>query len=286
MRKSQLILLLVAACYSLCQPALGQSHKGVPLDLDAGASPESGPDPLTPAPIDAPPLLAPGAAEALPAADATAEAEPVILAVRQRLAATSLPRESGERDDLAALKLFYATRAQPLWILKAELTPRAQEAIAEITQADTWGLKVSAFDVPKANVAANDEMGAESEIKLSLAVLKYARYARGGRLEPSAISHKFDQKPRLYEPGSLLLAIARPFVPWVHADDHPAEDRAARRYRVSMPASIEAFVRAQVPDAQRVELCHADDRIVVHRGWDPIVEGCIAGDGDRVIVLD
>jgi len=53
-----------------------------------------------------------------------------------------------------------------------------------------------------------------------------------------------------------------------------------------MPASIEAFVRAHFPDAQRIEICHADDRIVVHRGWDPVVEGCIAGDGDRLIALD
>ena len=28
------------------------------------------------------------------------------------------------------------------------------------------------------------------------------------------------------------------------------------------------------------------DRIVVHRGWDPVAEACIAGDGDRVVVLD
>jgi hypothetical protein len=45
-------------------------------------------------------------------------------------------------------------------------------------------------------------------------------------------------------------------------------------------------VRAQVPHAQRIEICHAGDRIVVHRGGDPVAEGCIAGDGDRVIVLD
>jgi hypothetical protein len=92
--------------------------------------------------------------------------------------------------------------------------------------------------------------------------------------------------PTLFDASSLLLTIARPFVPWVHVDDHPSVDRTARRYRVSMPASIEAFVRAQLAEVKRVEICHADDRIVVHRGWDPVAEGCVAGDGDRVIVLD
>jgi hypothetical protein len=98
--------------------------------------------------------------------------------------------------------------------------------------------------------------------------------------------HDAGYAPTLFDASSLLLTIARPFVPWVHVDDHPAADRAARRYLVSMPASIEAFVRAQLPDAQRIELCRADDRIVVHRGWQPVAEGCIAGPGDRVIVLD
>ena len=92
--------------------------------------------------------------------------------------------------------------------------------------------------------------------------------------------------PTLFDASSLLLTVARPFVPWVHDDDHPASDRTARRYLVSMPASIEAFVRAQLPAAQRIEICHAEDRIVVHRGWDPVAEACIAGDGDRMVVLD
>ena len=98
--------------------------------------------------------------------------------------------------------------------------------------------------------------------------------------------HDAGYAPTLFDASSLLLTIARPFVPWVHVDDHPAADRAARRYFVSMPASIEAFVRAKLPDAQRIEICHADGRIVVHRGWDAVAEGCFAGDGDRVIVLD
>ena len=92
--------------------------------------------------------------------------------------------------------------------------------------------------------------------------------------------------PTRFDASSLLLTLASPFVPWVHVDDHPAADRTARRYLVSMPASIEAFVRAQLPDAQRIEICHIDDRVVVHRGWQPLAERCVAGDGDRVIVLD
>jgi hypothetical protein len=82
------------------------------------------------------------------------------------------------------------------------------------------------------------------------------------------------------------LAWASAFVPWLHSDDHPADDRTRAVYQVSMPASIEAFVRGRVPGATRVELCHAGRRVVVHRGWGSIGEGCQPGEGDEVIALD
>lgn len=75
------------------------------------------------------------------------------------------------------------------------------------------------------------------------------------------------------------------FSPWLHRDDHPDEDLAAATFRVSMPASIEAFARQQWPGATRVELCHAGARVVVRRGWVPIGEGCVPEEGDEVVVL-
>ena len=74
-------------------------------------------------------------------------------------------------------------------------------------------------------------------------------------------------------------------VPWLANDDHPPDELAHDRYNVSMPSSIETFVQARVPGATRVEICHAGRRVVVHRGWDDIAEGCVAGPGDRVIEL-
>jgi len=76
------------------------------------------------------------------------------------------------------------------------------------------------------------------------------------------------------------------FIPWIHDEDHPAEDLAALRYRVSMPASLEAFVRAQAPDTQRVELCHTETQVVLRRGWTPIAPGCVPEPQDLVLSLD
>lgn len=90
----------------------------------------------------------------------------------------------------------------------------------------------------------------------------------------------------VFDLGSRWLMWLGALIPWVHADDHPAEDRDALRYRVSMPASIEVFVRRTVPGAERIEICHDRQRVVVRRGWEPIADGCVAREGDRVVALD
>jgi hypothetical protein len=91
-------------------------------------------------------------------------------------------------------------------------------------------------------------------------------------------------RPTLFEVGAPLMWLAA-FVPWLHDDDHPSEDLAQRTYRVSMPASIESFVEATVAGATRIEFCHAGPRVVIHRGWDAIGEGCEPGERDSVVTL-
>jgi hypothetical protein len=92
--------------------------------------------------------------------------------------------------------------------------------------------------------------------------------------------------PAPVDVGSHWLMLAAHFIPWLHSDDHPIEDLYARRFRISLPTSIEDFVRRQVPAAERIEVCHDERKAVVRRGWVPIGEGCRAEAGDRVLALD
>ena len=85
--------------------------------------------------------------------------------------------------------------------------------------------------------------------------------------------------------SSHALMFAGQFVPLVHVNDHPLEDIHALALQVSVPESIEAFVRRQVPGAWRVEMCHDMEHIVVRRGWEPIGAQCRAKPGDEVIAL-
>jgi hypothetical protein len=92
--------------------------------------------------------------------------------------------------------------------------------------------------------------------------------------------------PAPVDVGSHLLMFAGMFVPWIRYDDHPEDDRFALRFRTSLPASIEAFVRGRVPGATRIELCHNEQQAVIRHGWEPVAEGCRAEAGDRVVALD
>jgi hypothetical protein len=93
-------------------------------------------------------------------------------------------------------------------------------------------------------------------------------------------------EPTVMAVGSWWLMQATAVIPYLHTDDHPAPDLALRQFRINMPASIEAFVQRQMPAAQRIELCHADKRVVIHRGWSLLPEGCQPGEGDTLIELD
>lgn len=87
------------------------------------------------------------------------------------------------------------------------------------------------------------------------------------------------------EVPSHWLMFAGQFVPLVHLDDHPLDDIYALALHTSVPAALEAFVRARAPGTRRVELCHDTRRIVVRHGWEPLGAQCTPQPGDEVIDL-
>jgi hypothetical protein len=92
--------------------------------------------------------------------------------------------------------------------------------------------------------------------------------------------------PSTVNVGSRLLMWAGAFIPFIHSDDHPPADLAQQRYQISMPASIEGFVQATHPTAQRIEFCHNAQHIVIHRGWTQVADGCVPAPDDQVIAFD
>lgn len=85
-----------------------------------------------------------------------------------------------------------------------------------------------------------------------------------------------------FAPWMALVAL----LPWLHNDDHPEADLSAGVYRVSMPASIETWLRQRWPQTQRIEFCRDRQRSVRRLGWQPLDEHCTPGPGDEVQALD
>ena len=159
---------------------------------------------------DQSPSYAPNATEPpILAAPPPPPVDPTVAEVSARLADASL-RKGAASGDLAALEIFYGKlTGAPLWITTSGFSSKAQSVIKEIEQADDWGLSAEALDAPPAGDApSTTEAQAINEINLSLAVLKYARFARGSRISPSRVSALFDQRPPLIDPKVVLTEIA------------------------------------------------------------------------------
>ncbi|KAB2941390.1 MAG: L,D-transpeptidase family protein [Hyphomicrobium sp.] len=134
-------------------------------------------------------------------------ADPIVAGIRQRL--SELGKKASE-DDAAALAAYYGElTGTAIWASTSGLTEKGKAVVAEIGRADNWGLPASAFDVPSAGASnLTPEAAADAELQVALAVLKYARYARGGRVNPGSISQLMDQRPTLVPPRTVLSDIA------------------------------------------------------------------------------
>jgi L,D-transpeptidase YcbB len=136
----------------------------------------------------------------------------LVLDLRDALALPVSKLSEEEREQRAALAAFYADRkGSPLWVAQTGFTARGAVVLAEIRRAEEWGLKAADFDLPSLDASDPDrEALSEAEAKLSLAVLEYARQARGGRISEPAqqLSSYLDRAPGLLEPKTVLESIA------------------------------------------------------------------------------
>jgi murein L,D-transpeptidase YcbB/YkuD len=135
---------------------------------------------------------------------ATAPASPVAEKLRE-LFAGKIERKT-ERKPVEA---FYAARQfAPLWIENDAANARAKAAIARLQQADADGLDPSDYRTPDFAAASSPEALAEAEIKLTTAVLTYARHAQIGRVHYSRVSADIVYNLVPPEPADVLAKMA------------------------------------------------------------------------------
>ncbi len=202
----------------------------------------------------------PGSAEEITAPEAEAMAPEPALAekllivedIRLKLKDAGL-RAGAHADDLAGLEAFYGAHTGPaLWLTSDGLTPEAQSILGELAKADDWGLDAGAFVVPPADYQpATAEDQAATEVAIDLAILRYARYARGGRADPATLSKVMDQKATLRDPKTVLTEIAVAETPDVYLTDlHPKHEQFERLRQALLKAR--ASGEAKPKDVKRI----------------------------------
>ena len=227
-------------------------------DGEANRDPADAVDTATTAPAEGVPPSAPASPDSsdTPAGSERPSAvvepqpsDPTVAEIRLKLKDPAF-RKGAAADDLAGLEAFYAEHAgSPLWITTVGFNNKAQGLIAEIQKAADWGLPAEAFDLPPAaDLPSTTEAQAVNEIKLALAVLKYARYARGGRVSPSRISNLFDQTSNLLDPKQVLRDVAASSDPGAYLVSlHPKHDQFERLRHLLGKAVADAKAKGRKP---------------------------------------
>jgi L,D-transpeptidase YcbB len=141
-------------------------------------------------------------------------AEAVRIAVQERLSAKfTSPTEPRKSEQGALVEYYSVADNRLLWVDGTGLTDSGKSVIEEIKRADEYGLRSSDYELPKEGAPSEDDSAtvdflANAEIKLSFAVLRYARDARGGRIEPARLSQNLDPSLALPDPLEVIESVA------------------------------------------------------------------------------
>lgn len=160
------------------------------------------------------------------------------------------------KEDAAAASAFYGSRTGgPLWVEGSDFTAKAKSAIDEVRKADDWGLSAAAFDLPSLSGTPAPEALAEAEGKLTLALLKYVRFARGGRVNPASLSRILDVTPPVKDPNTVMTElVAAPSPDAYLRDQHPKHSQFQLLHKALLKARGPAEPAVEIDPSLKVSL--------------------------------
>jgi L,D-transpeptidase YcbB len=181
-----------------------------------------------------------------------AAATPIVASIRAKIADPEY-RKTATAGDIAALEAFYDGRSEPVWMTDMGFSNEAQAAIDEILDADDWGLSRAAFDLPPAgDLPDSVDKQAASEIELNLAILKYARYARGGRTDPDKLKN-VDMQATFRDPKLVLAEISEADKPDAYLQSlHPKHEQFQLLRQALLKARAESEAGAKPRNLQKI----------------------------------
>jgi L,D-transpeptidase YcbB len=139
--------------------------------------------------------------------------DPVTAAIREILADAGKDGAFLEKRDAAAVAEYYQEQSfAPSWTAGGQMTERARLLIDRIRNAQTDGLDPRDYHTPPMSLGQWAPAGARdiavADVMLSQAIVKYARHAHSGRLEPSSVSSNFGYEPKLIDAVAVLSDVA------------------------------------------------------------------------------
>jgi len=301
LRKTALWLGLIGSASFLPLPAMAQSEPNGSPDVSQPVPAQSPAEPsfhdvaVTPAPAQEDPTLqaiplpepAPVTLETVerkpePVIDIPLpEAAPVTALMQQDLLRISVERlladDAAMRDlrlspkEREAVRAFYAQAERPLaWARDGAFTQAAMGAMARLKAADEDGLDPAEYPLPDVRLRkeAPPEQWAEADLKLSASVIRYARDARGGRIDPSRLSALVTPKLALPDAGEVLRKVAsakNPNAALASYNPQHAGYRALKEQLADLRASHPTQPSVRVPKGPALRVGMKDPRVPLIR---------------------
>ncbi len=209
-----------------------------------------------------------------------------------RIAIVSRVADKGSKagSEYKALAEYYSSPdAHVLWVDENGLNLRAKSVMEEIGKADDYGLRASDYALPRADgfdpKSSNAAALADAEIKLDVAVLHYARDARGGRFDWSRTDPDLDPTLALADPLQVIESMAIRAEPAAYLrsfqPDQPQFEALRKALVEARGGHVDdGFVR--IPDGPVLKLGVDDDQVALLRKRLEIP----AGDGVKETLFD
>jgi L,D-transpeptidase YcbB len=194
--------------------------------------------------------------------EASAPTSPqVISAAELKLADKGLTAKFNKADVDALAAHYRSGSATPLWSTPDGYNDKAKSVLSEVSKAADWGLDPTAFDMPALPAGSlTTDQQADGEARLTLTAMKYARFARGGRLNPSSLSRILDMVPPVKDAKDVIAGLASASEPSTYlVDQHPKHEQFQRLHqallKVRGPAvaddePVDEALKIKLPDSK------------------------------------
>jgi murein L,D-transpeptidase YcbB/YkuD len=149
--------------------------------------------------------------EAKPIAANLAPADVAVAEKLRDMLGAKIDRIFERKNERTAVSAFYTARGfAPLWLDNAAANERSKAAVARLKGAEADGLNPADYPVPDfAAAAGRPDALAEAELKLSAAVVTYARHAQSGRVHFSRVSADIEFNLAVPDPAEVLGRMAQ-----------------------------------------------------------------------------